>query len=171
VLDLLSRLVDASMATAAAEPDLQSMRFGLQETLRQYAAERMAAKGPNVFRDCHAAFYLDLIERAEFDLLGGPRQMSWLTRIDREHDNFRIALRWLQESGDIDRAQRLAGVLYRYWFQRGYLVEGRAILAQLLAQPGVTGRLCHEQRSSMVLVPLRSSRVITGLRSAGTSKA
>jgi DNA-binding CsgD family transcriptional regulator len=47
-------------------------------------------------------------------------------------------LRWLIDQREIDQAYRLAAALWRFWFLRGHLTEGRAWLGELLAQSDVS---------------------------------
>ena len=69
-------------------------RLGMLETIREYALERLVARGDGeAVRRRHAAFYLVLAEEAEPGLLG-PQQREWLERLDSERDNIRAALTW-----------------------------------------------------------------------------
>lgn len=86
-------------------------------------------------RQRHAEYFLELAERAAPELIR-PDQAVWLQRLDAEHDNFRAALRWLEQSGDADAGWRLGGALWRFWDMRGYLREGRERLEALLARSG-----------------------------------
>src|SRR5215210_2494128 len=58
--------------------------------------------------------------------------MAWLGRMETEHDNLRAALEWLTEQGEPERGMRLAAALFRFWWFRGHLAEGRAELEALL---------------------------------------
>ena len=60
-------------------------------------------------------------------------QLEWLERLEAEYDNLRIALAWSLESGESDRALRLAGALYYFWLLRGYFSEGQNWLDNALA--------------------------------------
>jgi tetratricopeptide (TPR) repeat protein len=82
----------------------------------------------------HAAYFLDLVEAIPYwTLLSGPDQLDLLAGLEQEHDNLRAALRWFITHRDVERAYRLAGSLGRFWFLQGHLAEGRAWLAELLA--------------------------------------
>ena len=133
LLEIMASLVDKSLLRQEApggEP-----RFEQLETLREYGLEKLEDRGEvEVMRRSHAAFFLALAEQAD-PLLEGPEQAIWLERLDRDYGNVRAALEWLADSGDAERALRLAVALWRYWEIRGYLTEGRAWLTQLLSSP------------------------------------
>lgn len=134
VLDLLAQLVRKSMVAAQEEGD-GAERYQLQETLRQYADERLTAAGEaETVRERHASYYLTLAEEA------APRGTveAWPARLLIEHDNLRAAMRWLSQSKAVERAMRLGGLLYTVWVFGGYLTEGRAELRTLLAMPGAS---------------------------------
>jgi len=132
VLDRLASLMNKSLlrmdVAGHGEP-----RFGMLETIREYALERLAESGDEEeSRRRHAGYYLALAEAAEPELTG-PAQGMWLERLEDEGDNLRSALRWARESGEIDTGLRLAGALWRFWYMRGYQREGRGWLEDLLA--------------------------------------
>ena len=56
---------------------------------------------------------------------------AWLDRLDRELDNLRAALDWLETRGETQLVLRLAGALDDLWGAKGYMVEGPA--ARVLA--------------------------------------
>jgi predicted ATPase/DNA-binding CsgD family transcriptional regulator len=111
--------------------------FGMLETMREYAEERLAAAGElDTAHRAHAAYFLSFAEQAD-PQLRGPAQRMWLLRLDREFDNLRTALRWLldQETpADRMAALRLAGALGYFWQLRGYHVEGRRWLEEALSR-------------------------------------
>jgi predicted ATPase/DNA-binding CsgD family transcriptional regulator len=133
-LDLLSSLVDKSLVQVAQRGE-DGRRFRLLETVRGYALERLAAGGElEELRERHAMYFLDLAERSD-PALRGPDQISWLDRLEAEHDNLRAALTWWQlERASPELHLRLAGALYRFWWRRGHLSEGREWLARALAR-------------------------------------
>ncbi len=60
-------------------------------------------------------------------------QKAWLDRLETEHDNLRSALAWTSTpGGDAVAGLRLAGAIWRFWYVRGYLGEGRAWLSRML---------------------------------------
>jgi predicted ATPase len=142
VLETLAALVDQSLivvqtfadpraASAGAEP---GTRFGLLETIREYALEQLAASGEEAaVRLAHATHYLVLAEGAEVEIKGA-QQALWLARLVAEHDNLRSALRWALESENVALALRLGSKLWRFWYMAGHLSEGRNWLDRILAQ-------------------------------------
>ena len=83
VLDLLGHLVDKSLVAF----DPQTERYKLLETVRQYAAERLAASGEEAqVRDRHLGYYAALADRAGPGL-AGPEHEHWHARLDAESEN------------------------------------------------------------------------------------
>ena len=108
-------------------------RLGMLETIREYALERLAARGDgDAVRRRHAEYYLALAEEAEPGLLG-PQQREWLERLDAERDNIRAALTWAVDAGEADVGLRIGAALWRFWQLRSLEQEGRERLQELLA--------------------------------------
>ena len=124
----LSALVDKSLLQRGT-----SGRFEMHDLLRQFGWVQLVATGQvDVISTRHAAYYLALAEQGEPELQG-PHQSEWLARLEADHDNLRTALAWSLEHGPHDVAAQLCGALWRFWYLRGYLVEGRGWLKQALA--------------------------------------
>ncbi len=137
VLDLLTNLVDKSLLQVDAIRE--NARYRYLEPVRQYASEQLATSpDAHSIRRRHAAFYLALAERAA-PALFGPHQREWFKRLEQDHDNLRIALRWSQPgTASEDRAQlhlRLAVALGRFWLACCHFSEGTRWLAGTLAIP------------------------------------
>ena len=116
------------------------------ETIREYATERLIESDEyEPLRHAHAHYFLALAEQAEPELTG-PQQADWLERLEGEHDNLRAALGWAREQNAAETALRLAGALWRFWYTRGYLSEGRRWLDQALAM--VRSRVAGAARRS-----------------------
>jgi predicted ATPase/Tfp pilus assembly protein PilF len=144
VMDGVSSLVEKSLLGARDGSQQQTgaegePRFWMLETIHSYAKEKLEESGEaNAVRLRHALYYLRLVEEAE-PHLRGPEQKQWLDRLDGEHDNIRTALSWALQHGEGELAQRIAGPVWRFWSNRGYLTEGRAWLARAReAHPGHT---------------------------------
>ena len=59
-----------------------------------------------------------------------------MSRLQREDDNLRLALRWALERGEAEIAVRLGAALWRFWWALGHLGEGRRWLEVVLASGG-----------------------------------
>ena len=66
-------------------------------------------------------------------------QLIWLRRLETEHENLQSALAWTISSGEAELGLRLAGAVWRFWYIKSYLTEGRNWLTQLLAMPQAAG--------------------------------
>lgn len=133
VLDLIFRLVSKSLITADAPPGGEPARYRMLEPVRQYAREKLEESGEaERVLERHAAFFLALAEEAE-SRLTGPDQEAWLDRLEMEHDNLRAVRRWAREAGKEEAGLRLAGALWRLWYTRGHLEEGRGWLEEALS--------------------------------------
>lgn len=79
----------------------------------------------------HAAFYLGLAADAQAGLQGSD-QARWLQRLGSEHGNMLCALsRTL--TGQPAVAARMAGLLWPFWYRRGYYDEARSWLEQVVS--------------------------------------
>ncbi len=122
VLDLLGSLVDKSLVVADRTAD--SVRYRLLETIRQYSLQELlnsaGEDGVIATRDLHATCYLALAEAAA-PALTGPRQGSWLRRLDLEWDNLRAAVSYLAEAGRSQDVLRLCVSLHFFLISRLHL--------------------------------------------------
>ncbi len=132
VLEGVAALADLSLIRldeGGPEP-----RYGMLETIREFAQERLAASGEDAaVRRAHAAYFLGLAEAGKPNL-NGAGQRAWLRRLEAEQPNFRAALEVLAASADHEAHQRLAANLGHFWWMRAHLAEGRAHLERALAR-------------------------------------
>lgn len=131
LLDLLTSLVDKNLVVA--KDHRGSTRYGLLETVRYYARDRLSERGEEATQSRrHFNYLLALAEAADARQLTDD-QGVWLERLESEHDNLRAALAWCStSSADADDGLRLAAALGSFWRSRGHLGEGRHWLAGLL---------------------------------------
>ncbi len=136
ILDGIAALVGKSLLRQTdvyAEP-----RFGMLETIREYAGERLRTDfDADATERRQAAFYVSFAEAAEPHLTR-MEQATWLDRCELERPNLRRAIEWAIRSGEADLGLRMAAALWRFWHQRGPLWEGRKALDRLLALPGAS---------------------------------
>ena len=136
VLDLLSRLLDQSLVMPIEREQHAEARYRLLETVRQYGSEKLRSAGEReAVLERHAHYYMRLAEQSAREFKGRD-QVAWIARVEQDNANLRAALSWSLERGAGDVGLRLAGALWRFWFARGYLAEGRDWLTRLLAQAG-----------------------------------
>jgi tetratricopeptide (TPR) repeat protein len=127
-LDLVDVLAGKSLVVA--EPAAGGTRYRMLETIRQYAASRLAEAGEaEQARGRHAAAFLRLAE-----------QQCELPVLLREQDNFRAALGHALAAGD-EAGPRLARALGGFWLARGFFQEGRGWLERALAASPTDQRL------------------------------
>ncbi len=126
-LNSLLALVDKSLLRRAAND-----RYEMHELLRSYTRDRLRELDEHTaIRARHLNFFLKMAETADPYLRAGD-QLVWLERLEREHDNFRTALKWSLDGGSISAGLRLAGALARFWYLRGHWMEGRKWLDKIL---------------------------------------
>jgi predicted ATPase/DNA-binding CsgD family transcriptional regulator len=136
VLDHLAALIDKSLVLAGEVHD--STRYRLLETVRQYAAERLALRSGSdldVTRSAHRDHYLALVETAGRHLRGRD-EAAWLDRLEVEFDNIRAALAFsLADPGSAEPGLRLAAGLRWFCHMRGHGGEILKALNALLERP------------------------------------
>ena len=135
VLDQLATLIDKNMLRAVkTDRPADEPRFRLLLTLRDYAQERLIARGEfEAVHGQHAQYRLAEAEQSAREM-GGPQQLNWLRRLEADRDNFRAALSWALENQQAELGLYLAVALGRYWALHGDWTEGLQWLKRALAQ-------------------------------------
>jgi predicted ATPase len=134
-LEAISTLVGQSVVFV--QPlDETSPRYGVLETIREFALEQLEASGEAAqTRRRHAQFFRDLATRGEPMLLGTPEHDTWTAQLERAHDNMRVALTWsVSADGELAVGVDLAGALGWFWLTSGRLQEAQSWCAVLLAR-------------------------------------
>jgi predicted ATPase/DNA-binding CsgD family transcriptional regulator len=153
VITLLPRLVDKSLVSAAGRT---TRRYRLLETIRAYAADRLAASGTETAaRQRHAAHYLALAERADQQLRTRD-QRAWLGRLTAEQPNLRAALAYSITAGDVESAWRSVAALQRFWELTGQRREAHEWIQQALAisdPPATPAAAAGLAAAAMILHP------------------
>ena len=123
-LDPLAALVESSLVLRTGD---SGGRFTMLDTIRAYAQEVLARSAlEDEVRRLHCLHYLSRAEAAAEVIRHGPEDEALYERLDREHDNFRAALDWAVESGELELEIRLLEALSYFWVVRGHLREGRS---------------------------------------------
>jgi predicted ATPase/class 3 adenylate cyclase len=118
VIDALDRLVAKSLVSAA---DIEGVtRYQMLETVRHYAAERLAERGGvEKLRRAHAAWVVAFVEEEAGPGLRGPEEGAWVSRLAGERESVSAAVDWAILAGDLDTAIRIpAALAYHMVFSR-----------------------------------------------------
>lgn len=122
-VDTLAALVDDHLVRR--DDVLGEPRFGLLETVREYALEMLGDQRPQMEISLAVYFARMVDEVVPTD--------SAAERLDPEVDNVRVALDAAGRSGDAELFVGLAGALWRYWWVRGSSGEGLEWIERALA--------------------------------------
>ena len=138
MLTVMGTLTDASLVRRS-DPVTGEVRYSMLETIREFAGERLDAAGEREALERRlAAWVLSVAIEAE-PHLSDAEQADWCTLLEREHDNIRAALDVAEHAGDdrvsVETGLRTSAAIWRFWRERGHLVEGEARLARLLELP------------------------------------
>jgi predicted ATPase/DNA-binding XRE family transcriptional regulator len=134
VVDGVAALLNSSLLQHHMGYDGRS-RFGMLETVREYAqAQLVASSAAETMRRQHAAYYLALAEAAEREK-DQPGEWDWLRRLGSVRDNLRAALRWAIDARDAAMALQLNGALLLFWTICSALSESRGWIEAALALP------------------------------------
>lgn len=130
VLDTLSALVERSLVTVR-EDRHGRVRYGLLQTIREYALERLA-ESPDIehrVRTAHASWGLRLTRHLRPKLRLGP---DWLAQFEAEEENVLAAWRWWL-TADPANALTIAIGFWRPWSLSMRLRDGLEVLERSLA--------------------------------------
>ena len=140
----LQSLLDKSLLRRTGE------RFWMLETIREYAHELLEqGSEKDAVHERHAAHHLALAELAYAEQFG--HGLTWVRRLEAEHDNLRAALDYLQEH-DSDRYLQLAGALGWFWQARSHLAEATRRLEDALVSTAEDGPLTARALVSLGLI-------------------
>jgi predicted ATPase/class 3 adenylate cyclase len=110
VLEALESLVAKSLLGTADEGG--ATRYQMLETVRHYAAERLAEVGrTDELRRAHAEWVADFVESEAGPGLRGPSEAAWVQRLAAERDNVVAAIEWAAGAGQLDIAARMIAAL------------------------------------------------------------
>ena len=106
-------------------------RWRMPYTIREFVAERLAARPDNAeIQSRHAHYYRTLTEQADQPLRSAANR-EWLDRLDREAANLAAAMRW-HLAHDTAAVPHLSRILSLFWFTRDHLTEARTWVDQML---------------------------------------
>ncbi|MEU8797303.1 LuxR C-terminal-related transcriptional regulator [Spirillospora sp. NPDC048819] len=140
IVEVLTGLLEKSIVQRADRGG--RVRYRMLETLREYGAERLTARGPGeVDRLRHRCFdwYAELLRRARTELPSAA-QVDWLAWFGRERANIRAVLGQVLPTADEETIRDALGTLGRFWALNGILGESRHWMDRLLERRDTTGR-------------------------------
>lgn len=149
VADTLARLVEKSLVTA--DHGNRERRYGLLETVRLYARQRLEEAGEaDALARRHAGWALGLAER-----------VGDTPRLDREAANLRGALDTLLAHSPVD-ALRLCVALWPFWLRRIDLEEAHRRFVDALGRTPEPTPLRGEALLAAAALALRGGRLALG---------
>jgi predicted ATPase/DNA-binding CsgD family transcriptional regulator len=139
VLDGLSTLVEQSLLQRLT-PTGTTPRFGMLETVREYALERLDASGEAAaMRASHARYFTDLADRGTQGLYASTTSNA-ARQFAAERSNAHAALAWEIEQGTNNLLLRLVADGWWYWNPaEGFRILERAVAALDRSSPSRPG--------------------------------
>jgi tetratricopeptide (TPR) repeat protein len=149
-LEAISSLVGQSVVLVRLQ-DESNPRYGMLETIREFALEQLDASGEAAeARRRHAEVVQDLAERAEPMLLVPAERSHWMAQLEDARDNVRVALTWsVSAGGEFAVGVAVAAALGWFWLVSGRSSEAGSWYRALLARRGeaddglVWGQVLH----------------------------
>ena len=138
ILDLMATLVDKSLVVVDAEV-LGQARYRLLDTIREYAAARLAEAGETTAFELGLRDYTLAVAERSLAIGLGWIPAPWSARVDvfRRYDaeigNVWQVLSGCLADGDAERGMRICTAVRPCWLVRGTFAEGNEWLASFLA--------------------------------------
>jgi predicted ATPase len=123
-------LVDSSWLVVMR--DGEQNRFSMLETMRTFASARLDEGDGVAVRARHAAHFAEVAKASEEGLVG-PDGAAWTARLEAAVADLDVALRWADETADVDLGLEMSAALWRWWLISGRLALGRSWLGKFLA--------------------------------------
>jgi DNA-binding NarL/FixJ family response regulator len=132
IAGLLASLADKSLVQIQAGA---VMRYSLLETVRQFAAGRLAASGEETAAHVRLLRWaLDVAQSAEA-ALSSAEWRGWSSRLSADQANIRAALSWALGGQEPDAGRELAARLARWWIATGHYSEAGQFLTTAAGVP------------------------------------
>ena len=133
VINAITQLTDHHLLRSVSTPSGET-RFKMLETVREFGIDLLDESGElQTLLHTHAEWCAELAHSAAQELTG-TNQVTWLEILEAEHENLRAGLAWSIAEAPANAA-RMAADLWRFWWIRGYVREGRAWLQRVLELP------------------------------------
>jgi predicted ATPase/DNA-binding SARP family transcriptional activator len=143
-LDSLTTLVDDYLVLRVDSANEE--RFGMFETVREYALELLGSRRHDV-ELALAEYFSRIADELRHSAREERSERRIIERLVPEIDNVRVALAAATTADQSDLQVRLAGGLYRYWAYRGPVAEGLKWIELALAAD--TGPASHARAHAL----------------------
>jgi tetratricopeptide (TPR) repeat protein len=124
-----------------AEPADGALRYRLLETIRQFAAERLAESGgseADELSQAHCRYFLSVAEAAAAEFVG-REQARWIRRLNAEQGNIWRAVDNAVGAADVsegtEQVLRFGTALVRFWAENSQRERALGVLVPVLERP------------------------------------
>ncbi len=143
VAGLLASLAGKSLVQIQAGP---AIRYSLLETIRQFAADKLAASGEDTAVYVRLLRWALEVARSAEAAPPGTEWAGWSDQLSAEHANIRAALSWALGGQEPEAGRELAARLARWWIATGRYSEADQFLTAAAevpaaAEPGIQARV------------------------------
>ena len=143
VAGLLASLASRSLVQIQASPVI---RYSLLETVRQFAASRLAASGEETPVHVRLLRWALEVARSAEAARPGAERAGWSDRLSAEQASLRAALSWALGGHEPKEGRELAARLARWWIATGRYSEAGQFLTTAasvpdVADPGIKARV------------------------------
>jgi predicted ATPase/DNA-binding CsgD family transcriptional regulator len=135
IAGLLASLADKSLVQIQAGAVI---RYSLLETVRQFAAGRLAASGEEAMVHLRLLQWALEMARAADAALSSAEWTQWSDRLSAEQASIRVALSWALGGQQPEAGQELAARLARWWIATGRYSEAGQFLTTAASLPPAT---------------------------------
>jgi predicted ATPase len=147
---LLVSLADKSLVQIQADAVI---RYSLLETVRQFAAGRLAVSGEEAAVNARRLAWALEVARSAEAALSTAEWTGWSDRLSVEQANIRAALSWAFGGAEPEGGRELAARLARWWIATGRYSEAGQFLTAAAgvpaaAAPGIQARVLSSARGA-----------------------
>ena len=133
IAGLLASLADKSLVQVQAGPVI---RYSLLETVRQFAAGRLAVSGEETAVHGRLLRWALEVAGAAEAALAGAEGPGWSSRLSADQPCIRVALSWALGGAEPEAGRDLAARLARWWVATGRYSEASQFLTAAAGVPG-----------------------------------
>lgn len=128
-VDHLAELREVSLLRSTNQAG--KVRFHILEVVREFGEASLSPDRLAELRQRHAEYFAHLAARGDAKF-ATPDQTRWLTWLEQDHDNLRVALDFWCQANAWEQALKMSSELWRFWHVRAHLSEGRSRLNSIL---------------------------------------